>query len=64
MRVPDGWAYVSGYCIRNGNYTICKIGTADGVRYELWKLKEQLAVNLPSAQAAIEAHDESQTKAS
>lgn len=54
MRVPDGWAYVSEYCIRNGDYTICKIGGADGYRYELWKLTEQLVVNLPSAQAAIE----------
>lgn len=56
MRVPDGWAYVSEYCIRNGDYTICKIGTADGVRYELWQLKEQIEVNLPDAHAAIEIY--------
>jgi hypothetical protein len=58
MRIPDGWTYVSDYCIRNGDYTICRIGGADGSRYELWKLKEQLAVNLPSAQAAIEVWNE------
>lgn len=58
MRVPEGWQFVSEYCIRNGDYTICKIGTADGVRYELWKLKEQLFVNLPTAQAAIEVFNE------
>lgn len=55
MRVPDGWAYVSDYCIRNGDYTICRIGGADGWRYELWRLGEQLIVNLPSAEAAIGA---------
>lgn len=31
---------------------------ADGWSYELWKLKEQLAVNLPSAEAAIEVSRE------
>jgi len=61
MRVPKGWSYVSEYCIRRGEYTICKIGSADGWRYELWRLSEQLAVNLPSAEAAIEvSHETSQ----
>lgn len=54
MRVPEGWEFVSDFCIRNGDFTICRIGTVDGRRYELWKLSEQLAVNLLSAQAAIE----------
>lgn len=54
MRIPEGWKCVSEYCIRNGDYTIVRIGGADGWRYELWRLKEQLAVSLPSAQAAIE----------
>lgn len=54
MRLPEGWEYVSDYCIRRGDFTICRIGGADGWRYELWHLTEQLAVNLPSAQAAIE----------
>lgn len=55
MRVPGGWTYVSEYCIRSGDYTVVKIGGANGWTYEIWKLKEQLAIGLPSAQAAIEA---------
>lgn len=54
MRIPEGWEFVSDYCIKCGDFTIVRIGGADGWRYELWKLNEQLAVNLPSAQAAIE----------
>lgn len=54
MRIPDGWEFVSDYCIKRGDFTICRIGGADGWRYELWRLNEQLEVNLPSAQAAIE----------
>lgn len=54
MRIPDGWEFVSEYCIRNGDYTVVRTGSADGWRYELWRLKEQLEVNLLSAQAAIE----------
>lgn len=54
MRIPEGWAYVSDYCIKRDDFTICRIGSADGWRYELWHLKEQLEVNLPSTQAAIE----------
>ncbi len=53
MRIPDGWKRVSDYCISNGDFTIVRIGGADGWRYELWQLKEQLEVNLPSAEAAI-----------
>lgn len=55
MRVPKGWTYVSEYCIRRGDYTICKIGGASGWSYELWHLTEQLAVNRPSAEEAIQA---------
>lgn len=54
MRIPEGWEYVSDYCIRQGDYTICRIGGAQGFTYELWRGKEQIAVNLPNAQAAIE----------
>jgi hypothetical protein len=54
MRIPDGWTFVSEYCIRNGDFTIVRIGGADGYRYELWKLKEQLEVNLITAEAALE----------
>lgn len=54
MRVPKGWSFVSEYCIRRGDYTVCKIGSADGWTYELWKLNEQLVVNLPTAEEAIE----------
>jgi len=55
MRIPDGWTVVSDYCIKRGDFTICRIGSAAGWTYELWRLKENLAVNLPTAQAAIEA---------
>lgn len=52
--LPEGWARVSNYCIRNGDYTICKIGAVEGWKYELWRLTEQLAVNLSTSDAAIE----------
>lgn len=58
-QLPAGWVEVSPWCIRtaDGNYTICKYGIGDGVvRYELWHLKNQVAVNLPSAAAAIREH--------
>lgn len=55
MAGPDGWMQVSPYCIRREDYTVIKIGGADGWTYELWRLNEQLVVNLTSAQAAIEA---------
>jgi hypothetical protein len=61
MHVPKGWIYVSEYCIRRGDYTICKIGGADGWRYELWHLTEQQEVNLPSAEAAIKMFHVKQT---
>lgn len=58
MRAHDGWAYVSDYCIRRGDYTVIKIGSADGWRYELWQLNEQLVVNLQSAEVAIKVSHE------
>jgi hypothetical protein len=61
MRIPDGWEFVSNYCIKRGDFTICRIGGADGWRYELWKLTEQLEVNLPSAEAAIEMFHDKQS---
>lgn len=60
--LPDGWARVSNYCVRNGDYTICKIGGADGWRYELWRLTEQLAVNLITRDEAIEVWREESTR--
>lgn len=51
MRIPDGWTYVSDYCLRRDGYTICRIGEL----YELWEGNKQMHVNLPSPQAAIEA---------
>lgn len=53
MRIPDGWEYVSDYCIQRDDYTICRVSG----RYELWHLKEQLHVNLPSAADAIKAYE-------
>lgn len=62
--LPDGWSHVSDYCIRNGEYTICKIGGAEGWRYELWRLSEQLTVNLLTLDAAIEVWREMPTLSS
>jgi hypothetical protein len=53
MRIPEGWEYVSDYCIRRGEYTICRIGGANGFTYELWRKKKQLHVNLASSQEAL-----------
>jgi len=53
-RVPEGWEYVSDYCIRRDGYTICRIGGANGDTYELWRAKEQLHCNLPTTQAALD----------
>jgi len=46
----------SEYYWTNGEYNICKIGSSNGMKYELWNVesKVQLAVNLPSSKAAIE----------
>ena len=52
--LPDGWKQLSNYCLRNGDYTICKIGGADGWKYELWRLTDQTAVNLLTLETAIE----------
>jgi hypothetical protein len=56
--LPDGWERLSDWCIRSpdGLWTICKIGAAKGYVYELWHLKNQIVVNLPSADAAIREH--------
>ena len=57
--IPEGWSEVSSWCIRSadGLFTICKIGMGDGeFRYELWHLKNQIAVNLNSAADAIRVH--------
>lgn len=56
MRIPDGWQFVSDYCIRRGDFTITKIGGVSGWTYELWRMREQLQVNLSSAEAALDAH--------
>jgi hypothetical protein len=61
MRIPDGWDFVSNYCIKRGDFTICRIGGADGWRYELWKLSEQLEVNLPDAEAAVKMFHDKQS---
>lgn len=56
--IPEGWSYISDWCIRSEDiaWTICKYTNAAGqIRYELWHLKNQVAVDLPSAEAAIHA---------
>jgi hypothetical protein len=50
MSAPDGWERLSGYCIRRGDFYICCVSG----KFELWRGREQLVVNLQSAQAAIE----------
>ena len=62
--LPDGWNHLSDYCIRNDDYTICKIGGVDGWKYELWRLTEQLAVNLLTLESAIEVWREMSTLSS
>jgi hypothetical protein len=59
MFIPDGWQRLSDFAIRNGDFTICRVGLADGWRFELWKFREQLAVNLASVDMAIEVWRES-----
>lgn len=58
MRVPDGWQRLSDYACRNGDWTICCVSLGEGWRFELWKFREQIAVNLPSVDAAVEVHSE------
>lgn len=49
------WKPLDDYCWTNGEYNICKVGTANGMKYELWHAKKrlQLAVNLPNSKAAL-----------
>jgi hypothetical protein len=61
MRIPDGWAmcknkdgHPNPYAIERDGWTVCRIGNANGWTYELWNGRKQIAVNLPSAEAAIE----------
>lgn len=37
-----------------GGYTVCAIGGRDGVKFEAWRGKQQLAVNLETAEEARE----------
>ena len=61
MLIPEGWEMCKSkegvpnpYAIRRGEWTVCRIGSASGWSYELWSGKQQIEVNLPSAQAAID----------
>jgi hypothetical protein len=61
MRIPEGWEMCKSkegvpnpYAIQRDEWTVCRIGGANGWTYELWHGKEQVAVNLPNAQAAID----------
>lgn len=40
------------YSIHALDYSVCKIGSADGWSYECWKGSEQLVVGLQTADAA------------
>lgn len=57
--IPQGWEYVSDWCIRSadGNWTICKYGIANNrYMYEIWNIKNQIAVGMSTAQDAIRLH--------
>lgn len=56
MHLPESWTQVSAYCLRNGNYTIAKIGSKRGWSYELWNGKQQLIVNLSRSADALKAY--------
>jgi hypothetical protein len=54
---PDGWKYVSDWCIRSddGLYTICRVFVTGWV-FELWHLKNLIAVGMCTQQDAIRLH--------
>lgn len=54
-KLPDGWQRVSDWCIRSGEYTICKVFVSGWV-YELWHGKNLIAVGMSTAQDAIRLH--------
>jgi hypothetical protein len=51
----ESWETVSPYCRRSGSFTVVKVGSASGWRYELWHGKEQVSVNHMTAQDAVDA---------
>jgi hypothetical protein len=48
------WKRVSDWCIRSkdGRFTVCKYGTAEGWRYECWDGKQCIAAYLMTADEA------------
>jgi hypothetical protein len=58
-QLPAGWVEVSRWCLRSpcGDYTVCKIGLAEGWRYELWKGKSQIVVGMSTAADAIREYN-------
>ncbi len=65
MRIPEGWSYVSDYCIRNGDYTICRYGIGESEwRYEIWMGKDQIAAGMSSSAEAIRVYVSHRTSSS
>jgi hypothetical protein len=54
-REIESWETVDSYCRRSGAFTVAKVGSASGWRYELWHGKEQVSVNHMTAQEAVDA---------
>jgi hypothetical protein len=52
--IETTWTQISPYCLRWGDFTIVKVGSSRGWRYELWLKKNQLVVDLSSAQHAMD----------
>jgi hypothetical protein len=53
-RTQETWTQISPWCLRCGDYTIVKVGSSRGWRYELWLKQTQLLVDLLSAQHAMD----------
>ncbi len=46
------WQPINRYSVRSLGYTLCKVGSAVGWTFEVWKGREQLKVGLGSANEA------------
>jgi hypothetical protein len=63
--IPQGWQRLSDWCIRSddGAWTVCRVFVTGWV-YELWHLKNQIAVGMFTQQDAIRLHHTSITATS
>lgn len=51
------WQQISPYCLRNGEWTIAKIGGSRGWTYELYRAAENIGVGMRSAEEAMRMHE-------